>query len=199
MFDKEIEAIAKCTELVKELGDDSKIRVVKYLIERFGIGMNTAPSSQQVTSPLSNGHSKSVPLLPPESPQFTEFSETQADDYPTLKDLLIKSYPKNEPEWILCYAFYASQFGSDKCRKTDIIELYKENGRWEKNGSNFAKNMDSCIKKDWIKSVNSTEYIIKNEGSKYVREILNGNSTGKETKSVRRKNSNEKAKGNDAR
>ena len=40
MFDKEIEAIAKCTEVVKELDDDAKVRVVKYLIERFGIGTN---------------------------------------------------------------------------------------------------------------------------------------------------------------
>ena len=36
MFDKEIEALAKCSELLKELDDDSKYRVLKYLLERFG-------------------------------------------------------------------------------------------------------------------------------------------------------------------
>jgi hypothetical protein len=41
MFDKEIEAIAKCTELVKELDEEAKFRVIKYLIERFGTGLHS--------------------------------------------------------------------------------------------------------------------------------------------------------------
>ena len=32
MFDKEIEAIAKCNELIKELDENSKFRVIKFIL-----------------------------------------------------------------------------------------------------------------------------------------------------------------------
>lgn len=37
MIDKELEAIFKCHELIKELNDDSKLRVFKYLLDRYNL------------------------------------------------------------------------------------------------------------------------------------------------------------------
>src|SRR3569833_1152295 len=113
MFDKEIEAIAKCTELVKELDEDAKFRVIKYLIERFGIGTTTIPPQTNNGTKPGTSNAK---LLNGSSDNFEDISDAQQEeenDYPSLKDLVVKNYPKTESEWVLCYAFFASKFGTD--------------------------------------------------------------------------------------
>ncbi|MEN0054530.1 MAG: hypothetical protein AAGC65_12735 [Mucilaginibacter sp.] len=187
MFDKEIEAIAKCTELVKELDDESKVRVIKYLIERFGIGnssnqsFNNSPTKNRVASPS---------LLDTNSEAFEDVVDSnieEENDYPSLKDLVIKNYPKNEPEWVLCYSFFASKFGTEIFKREDIIEKYKENNRFSTSTSaNLGNNINSCIKKDWLKTQNSN-FIIKPEGIAYAKEILKGKSTSKEVKVLKKK------------
>lgn len=189
MFDKEIEAIAKCTELVKELDEDAKFRVIKYLIERFGIGNPPLQTQPNINNGAKNA-ANTAHLLNGNTDHFEDIADAKQDednDYPSLKDLLIKNYPKNEPEWMLCYGFYASKFGTDTFKREDIIERYKENNRASStNIGNIANNLSSCIKKDWIKSVNK-EYIIKPEGLTYVKEILQGRSTSKEVKVAKKK------------
>ena len=191
MFDKEIEAIAKCTELVKELDEDAKVRVVKYLIERFGIGSNPNVHLNQ-TFHQPNPPTTKQPLLNGNSEKFAEFAEIESEDYPSVKDLLVKNYPKNETEWILCYAFYSSKFGTDVFNKEDIIAKYNENNRLSQSAkNNLINNLNSCIKKDWMKSSNS-DFILKPDGISYVKEILKGKSIAKEIKFVKRK-SNQKS------
>lgn len=186
MFDKEIEAIAKCTELIKDLDDEAKVRVMKYLIERFGIGF------QRNASFGSNEYSNQEPKQikgnnPEESVEYVE--EETSDKYPTLKDLMIKDYPKTEAEWILCYAFYSSNFGNDTFKKDDIAEKYKENNRYTDSArANLGNNINACVKKDWIKSVNDTDFVMKSEGITYVKQVIAGNSIGKERKPTKRKN-----------
>ncbi len=113
------------------------------------------------------------------------------EDFPTLNDLVIKDYPKGEPEWILCYAFYSSNFGKSRFTKDDILKKYRENNRFtEQRGKNFRQNLGSCIKKDWIKSVNdeNAEFVMKKEGSEYALQVILGNSQSKERKPGKRKN-----------
>lgn len=182
MFDKEIEAIAKCTELIKDLDDDAKMRVIKYLIERFSIGNSTVNSTTfqaQQTTPIG--------LLPTGNHQSTTYVDAETIDYPTLKQLVVKNYPKNEPEWILCYAFLASKFGEDTFKKENILEGYKETHRFTNSASrNLSNNINACIKKDWIKDVNKDEFILKQEGIEYVKDVLRGNSISKEVKATKR-------------
>lgn len=190
MFDKEIEAIAKCTELIKDLDDIAKIRVIKYLIERFGIGSN--PMN---TNGFNPNHQLTQQIQNDEFAQPTYVSTIDAqEDYPSLKQLLIKNFPKNEPEWILCYAFFASKFGEDTFKKEDILEKYKDNGRLSSsNSANLSNNINACIKKDWIKDINKDEFILKPEGVTYAKEVLKGNSISKEVKKTKRsKPNNEK-------
>lgn len=176
MFDKEIEAIAKCTELIKDLDEEAKVRVIKYLIERFGIGSGSTnyvvmQSNSAQTVQITDGHKPS------------HFVDAEPVDYPSLKQLVIKNYPKNEPEWILCYAFFASKYGNETFTKEDVVEGYKESNRYtSSNKNNLTNNFNACIKKDWIKDVNKNEFILKPDGISYAQEILNGNSTSKEVK-----------------
>lgn len=187
MFDKEIEAIAKCTELIKDLDDISKIRVIKYLIERFGIGSNPINTSSFNPNNQLTQQSQNVDFV--QSSYVS--SEIVQEDYPSLKQLLIKNYPKNETEWILCYAFYASQYGEDTFKKDDILEKYKENNRLSTSTSaNLSNNINACMKKDWIKDINKDEFILKPEGLEYVKLVLKGNSSAKEVKKTKRSKQN---------
>jgi len=182
MFDKEIEAIAKCTELIKDLDEDAKMRVIKYLIERFGIG-NTP-----VNSPIFHPQ-QTIPLaqIQNSNHQTAHYVDADTIDYPTLKQLVIKNYPKNETEWILCYAFFASKYGNETFKKEHIVEGYKESNRYTStNKNNFTNNINSCIRKDWMKDINKEEFILKPEGISYAKEVLNGNSTSKEVKAAKR-------------
>lgn len=182
MFDKEIEAIAKCTELIKDLDDDAKMRVIKYLIERFGIGTN--PVSYTVIQP---NHQAAKAHITEGNHQTTHIVDAETVDYPTLKQLVIKNYPKNEPEWILCYAFFASKYGNETFKKEDIVEGYKECNRYtNSNKMNLSNNFNACIKKDWIKDINKDEFILKPEGVTYAKEVLSGNSTSKEVKRAKK-------------
>lgn len=184
MFDKEIEAIAKCTELIKDLDDDAKMRVIKYLIERFGIGNNQT----NYTTVMPTQQATSIAQLPNSSAQSIHYVDAETIDYPTLKQLVIKNYPKNETEWILCYAFFASKYGNETFRKEDIVEGYRESNRYTStNRKNLTNNLNGCIKKDWIKDINKEEFILKPEGASYAKEILKGNSTSKEVKRAPKK------------
>jgi len=193
MFDKEIEAIAKCTELIKDLDESSKIRVIKYLIERFGIGTNpiqtnTFIPNRQIGQPSFNHQEV-------EQQDYVAV-ESKNEDYPSLKQLLIKNYPKNETEWILCYAFFAAKYGEDTFKKEDILEKYKENNRLSTSTSaNLSNNINACIKKDWIKDINKDEFILKPEGIEYAKEVLKGNSTSKEVKRTKKTKANPETNG----
>lgn len=193
-FDKEIEAIAKCTELVKELDDEAKVRVLKYLIERFGIGAPLVHHRGQIESSHNNqqaGTSQTLLNGNDNTEPIEVIPEIPTDEYPTLKDLLIKNYPKTEPEWVLCYAFYSSKYGSDTFKKDDILEKYKENNRLTTSTSaNLSNNINSCVKKDWFKSINSSEFVMKPEGNAYAQEVIKGKSTSKEVKPTKRKVNN---------
>lgn len=182
MFDKEIEAIAKCTELIKDLDDDAKMRVIKYLIERFGIG------TQPVNYPIiPNNYQTTKAQISEGNHQTTHFVDAETVDYPTLKQLVIKNYPKNETEWVLCYAFFASKYGNETFKKDAIVEGYKESNRYtEINRKNLTNTFNGCIKKDWIKDINKDEFILKPDGVAYAKEVLKGNSTSKEVKRTKK-------------
>ena len=182
MFDKEIEAIAKCTELIKDLDDDAKMRVIKYLIERFGIG--TQPVNYTV---MPTNYQTTKAQITEGNHQTTHFVDAETVDFPTLKQLVIKNFPKNETEWVLCYAFFASKYGNETFKKDDVVEGYKESNRYTSNNkNNLTNNFNGCIKKDWIKDINKDEYILKPDGISYAKEILKGNSTSKEVKRTKK-------------
>jgi len=187
LLDKEMEALVKCTELIKDLDDQARLRVVKYLVEKFEIGIQ-----RQVSFTESKSASKSTDIkqidVDKDEIEDTSYEDVPSSEYPTLKDLLIKNYPKSEVEWILCYAFYASNFGKTTLTKEDITSGYKENGRYStSNRNNLTNNVKNCVKKDWMKSVNDTEFILRKEGKDYAKQVVSGNSTTKERKATSRK------------
>ena len=109
------------------------------------------------------------------------FSKT----YPAIKDVVAKDLPKSEPEWLLIYCYYASEFGEKEFKREDIINQYQQSRRWSNQKvKNLSYNLTSVIKRDWIKSINDTDFIILNDGRKYAEEILSGNSVKRPRKTT---------------
>ena len=195
MIDRETEVLSKCTELLTEVDDNARFRIVKYLIERFGIMPNSTEGNNK--NNFVNQSPQFVINANAHSFDYTEETNIK-EEYPTLKQVVLKNMPKSEAEWVLCYAFYASNYGNDSFFKDSILDKYKESNRDTKiRLGNLVNNIHSCIKKDWIKDINKNEYTINDCGIVYAKEILKGNSTSKEIKRIKRtKKSNSNSENN---
>jgi hypothetical protein len=101
---------------------------------------------------------------------------TGEDDFPVLKQVIKLDLPKNEQEWILVYAFYASKFGEEIFSDTMVKELYEETGRkTEDRMRGFSRDITRLISKALIKIHNDKgEYMFKPAGIDAVKNILNG-------------------------
>jgi len=184
MIDRETEVLSKCTELLTEVDDNARFRIVKYLIERFGIMPNNAVENNR--NNFSNQSPQLVINANAHSFDYTEETNIK-EEYPTLITLKVKDFPKNETEWVLCYAFYVSDFGNKTFVKDGVIEKYKESNRYSNSTkANLSNNINACIKKDWIKDTPNGEFIFKETGISYVKEILSGNSISKEVKRAKK-------------
>lgn len=179
MFDKEIEAIAKCSELIQDLEDDAKMRVIKYLIERYWIWLNRSASLVQ-NDFVPNSSWMLTPVI-------SDYTENTDIEYPNLKDLVMKDAPKNESEWTLIYWFYSSNFWTKHFSREDIILKYEETKRkTDTKIKNLSQSIKTWISKDWYKSVNDKEFIILESWKKYAIEIINWNSQWSSRKRIKK-------------
>lgn len=180
MIDPELEAIVKSTELLKDLSDESRIRVLQYLISRYNLkgAENPSQPSGEASRPpaalLTGGQEETA---------SQKTSTTHHGDYPALKDVVTKDLPKSEVEWVLVYCFYASGHGTKEFTRDDLSNLYKSTRRWtELTRRNLSGNLAAVVKRNWIKSLNDTEFIMKDSGTTYAKEVVAGNSPGKARK-----------------
>lgn len=129
--------------------------------------------------------------------QIQDATTIELDEYPAMKEIVKKDLPKAETDWILIYAFYASDYGENNFTEKDIRNYYESTGR--KNVSrlnNLSNNIKSLLNKNFIKVHNDTEYLLKDTGITYAQQILSGNST---TKAVKRSGSKTKASSSESK
>jgi|GEM_PF-988863 hypothetical protein len=105
------------------------------------------------------------------------------DEYPVLKEVVMKDLPKNEIDWVLVYCFYASNYGEKPFTEGDIKEYYDKSNRREVNRmANFSNNFKRVVNKGFIKPLNDSDYILKPDGKENALQILGGNSISKHSK-----------------
>jgi len=103
-------------------------------------------------------------------------------DFPVMKQIIHSDLPKTEQEWILIYAFYASNYWEETFTRSNITDFYETSNRKTANRTgNISINLDKILNKGYIKFINDTEYLLKSEGIKYVQQILEGKSIAKST------------------
>jgi hypothetical protein len=99
---------------------------------------------------------------------------TNNDDYPVMKDIVIRDLPKTEREWILIYALYNSDFGKNVITRDDLMNKYGESNRkTDSRLANLSNNIKNMVKAGQLKFINDNEMLLTLTGQEIAKGILN--------------------------
>jgi len=94
-------------------------------------------------------------------------------DIPSLKDVLMKQLPSSEREWILVYAYYATEFGNKPFTSKNILEAYESTKRkTTSRHANMSQNIKALFNKGYFSAFNDDEFILTNDGKHQANEII---------------------------
>lgn len=183
--DYEIEAIDKCSRALVRLDDKTKIRVIRYLLDKFNLIAQTEPQAKEVVSQNIQYQQNNLVLAEPNDinnlPSNSPFFST--GNFIALKDVLIRNLAKSEPELLVVIGYYNSQFGKSTFTRQSILDSFRDNNIMSENRrKNLGQNLNSLIKKSLINSITDDELSITPEGCEYANNILSGTSQTKKRK-----------------
>lgn len=114
------------------------------------------------------------------------------ENYLTLKAIAMKKLPSTELEWILVYAFYASNYGKETFTRQNLIEKYEESNRLDNSKkSTLSIYITRAVKANLINPL-ADEYSILDDGIEKAVEIIHRttSSPSKTKRSVKTKGEN---------
>lgn len=182
--DFEIEAIDKCSRALSRLDDKTKIRVIKYLLDKFNLIAQTEPQKEVVSQNIQYQQNNLV-LAEPKDIGTLQGGNSflNPSNIIALKDVLIRNLAKTEPELLVVIGYYNSQYGKSTFTKQSILDSFRENNIMSENRrKNLGANINSLIKKSLINSITDDELAITPEGCEYAINVLSGNSQTKKRK-----------------
>ncbi len=134
-------------------------------IKRNGLGR--IPFAASFLSPWETEESSTNTSIKfePTTPLVTE--------YESLNNVVLKQLPGSETEWVLIYAFYASDFGKKKFTRDHILDKYDESTRTStSNRSNLSNNIKTLIRNNLLAAHSATEFIITASGIDMSKRII---------------------------
>lgn len=162
-------------EIVKEQFENFKSFITGDLLPVINIEKPKPSESPKIAS-------KEIPR------QITEtedISHSEIIDTPTLKDIKLRDLAKTEKDWMIVYSFLAADGGNNTFTRANVIDLYKESGRFsDKIANGLSQYFKTLAKADIIKATSDTEFIILQEGKEKAIQIFQGNSQSKTSKST---------------
>ncbi len=182
--DYEIEAIDKCSRALIKLDDKTKIRVIKYLLDKFNLIAQTEPQKEVVSQNIQYQQNNLVLAEPKDLGNLQSCdSFLNPTNIIALKDVLIRNLAKTDPEHLVVIGYYNSQYGKSTFTRQSILDSFKENNIMSENRrKNLGSNLNSLIKKSLINSITDDELAITPEGCEYAKNVLSGNSQTKKRK-----------------
>lgn len=194
--DYEIEAIDKCSRALAKLDDRTKIRVVRFLLDKFGlIAQTEASEKKDIVNQNIQYQQNNLVLVEPERANNISNTNVGFSGGITIavKDILIKGLTKTETELILIICFYNSSFGKSAFPRQSILDSFRENGIFtELRRKNLSSNLNSLIKKSFLSTITDEELAVTPEGVEHAKNILNGSSTTKKRKPRLKKSKGER-------
>lgn len=95
------------------------------------------------------------------------------ENYPAIKDIVLRNLTKKETERVLVFAFYASKYGKNLVSKNDIKEQYSSIDLWTKSISgNFNTYIKSLIKDKYLSTYNEDYYNVTPKGIEKANSIV---------------------------
>lgn len=192
--DYEIEAMEKCSRALSRIDDKAKIRVIRFMLDKFGLLVQTDNQAKEVVNQNIQYQQNNLVLAEPkDTVQFPTSSFINQGQNLKLKDIVIKGMTNTDPELLLIICFYNSNFGLGTFTRQSLLDTYRENGILSDNRRrNLTQNLNSLIKKSYIATVNDEELSVTNEGIENSNLILSGTSTSKKRKPRIKKTKNNK-------
>ncbi|MCO5240438.1 MAG: hypothetical protein M9904_10310 [Chitinophagaceae bacterium] len=184
--DFETDAIEKCSRALSRLDDTAKIRVVKYLLDKFGLIAQTDNSQKEVINQNIHYQQNNLVLAEPKDlPNVSNHNGLLPNNMKSIqmKDVLIKGLTKSEPEVILIVCYINSNFGKDSFTRQSILDTLREHKVFsDSRRKALTVSLNSLTKKLYISSLTDDELMITESGCDASINILNGNSTTKKRK-----------------
>lgn len=141
--------------------------------------------------------------LPKQLGSTLDATVIELGDFPAMKEIVKRDLPKSESDWVLIYCLYSSNFGENPFTESDIKNQYDQSGRKNTNRlANFSNNIKKLLNSSYIKVLNDTQYILKDEGLNYAKQVLSGQSTAKastrvSTRKLKKENNEDEIKAKD--
>ena len=155
------------TQLDSESNNQNEDEVEEEYEEEENVKSNTEKSKNRSTKK----QNKKVVQKP--SNQGSN-SPTLNNDYPVMKDIVIRDLPKTEREWILIYALYSSDFGKSVITRDDLMNKYGESNRkTDSRFANLSNNIKNMVKAGQLKFINDNEILLTLTGQEIAKGILN--------------------------
>jgi len=185
--DYETEAIEKCSRALSRLDDRAKIRVIRYMLDKYGLLAATEPHKQEVASTIIHNQQNNLVLAEPnELPNGVNSNSglLSGSFQPIqMKDVLIKGLTKSEPEVILIVCYINSNYGKDSFTRQSILDTLREHKVYsDSRRKALTVTLNSLTKKLYISSLTDDELMITELGTEFSNTILSGNSTTKKRK-----------------
>lgn len=112
--------------------------------------------------------------------QLNNLQEVDNKTVPSLQEIKLRDLAKNETDWLLVYAYYASEEGKKEFTRENVIQLYEKTDRkTEKNIKALSQYIKNITRALYIKPTNDSHFILLDKGKTKVIEIFKGNSTSK--------------------
>jgi len=180
--DFETDAIEKCSRALYKLDNNAKIRVVRYLLDKFGLIAQPENQSKEIIQNIQ--YQQNNVVLAEQNPMQNQSNNLlNSSTYIALKDVLIKNLTKSEPELLVVICFYNSKYGVDTFTRQSINDAYRDNNiATEQRRKNLSGNLNSLIRKSLVQTITDEDLSITPEGIEYANTILSGNSLTKKRK-----------------
>lgn len=163
-------------------GEGELVHTIFQELRETGLGnispLVKAEKQIQGDKPDNQNDSDELPHKPMEtSPQY---DSTLDFELPSLNNVVMQGLPQKESEWLLIYALYASNCGSQFFTKEDLRAKYAESNRVTTSHNNhFADNIKILVSAKYISAINATDFRLEQSGLEKAKDILSGSIVGK--------------------
>ena len=184
----EFEALAKCSKALSKLDDETKKRVIHYLLIKYNL-INIGETFVTTPSPVPVSQPNQL-TCKTDFPEQSSNDGEVADTIPSVYELVTKQYAKSETDILLIVMYKMSNGNQNPINRSEIVDAYRKfNVYTDVRRKNVTSDINKLIKRSYISAPNSSSYAITPTGIEQIKIIAEGRST-----SVSRKRQKNKIK-----
>jgi len=178
----EFDALEKCYKALSKLDDESKTRVIRYLLDKFKLINNGGDvlTRTVVSQPELIDKSDTEPIHVSGS--------VEENLIPSVFELVTKQYAKSEIDILLLVLYKMSKGNQDPINRSEVVGAYRDNNVYsDTRRKNVSANISALIRKSYITAPNNSSYALTPAGIEQVKLIAEGRSTTVSKKKIRSK------------